>query len=188
MQVEISLLIFGLLVSQTRQGRSEKVQKCRCREPVRSAAQQTGAHSGADPPSQTPPSLVIHVRLSGGDTGGSLLPGTPSSKMHPSIIQSRRRRARRLAAGWRRGWLLSPPLTHRHEVIALTVRVCTRSGPCHKRQLRGDRHRYGFDGPHIRMILIITVDKMNLLKYNQDTLLWFSQSIIEAFYRELRGL
>lgn len=119
------------------------MQERRCREPVRSAADWSTFRCRVPP--QTPPSLVIQVRLSGGDTGGSLLPGTPSSKIHPSSIQSRRRGAHRLAEEWRRGWLLSenPPLTHRHEVIVLSVRVGMRSGPCHERQLSGDRLELG---------------------------------------------
>lgn len=96
MKVELFLSILGFLVPQIKRGRSKRVQKCRCRKPVRSAADRTTFRCRV--PLQIPPSLVIHVRLSGADAGGSLLPGTPSSKIHPSSIQSRRRGAHRLAA------------------------------------------------------------------------------------------
>lgn len=89
------------------------------------AAQQTGAHSGAESPSDA--SFTCHS------------------------CQAQRRRCCWVHAGWHRktsqqqrsaqtGCLLSenPPLTHRHEVIVLSVRVGMRSGPRHERQLSGD--------------------------------------------------
>lgn len=100
MQVELSLLMFGLLVSQTRRGRSEKVQKCRCREPVRSAAQQTGAHSGADPP---PLKHLLHLSFMSGSVAVILVgPCCPAPLLLKCIQASSK------AGGEERAdWLLS---------------------------------------------------------------------------------
>lgn len=164
MQVKLSLLIIGFIESQT----TQEVGPERCRNiAVGSlcAAQQTGAHSGAEPSSNT--SFTCHScqaqwRCYWWVPAARHPFFQNASQHHPEQEESAQagcwveERLAALSSPHAQTWSHSP-----------TVRVSMRSGPCHRRQLRGDRHWIRFDGSHIRWIWTVTV-KMNPFKYKQD--------------------